>query len=145
MQLAEDNLTCGAGANAVSNPRVHAQHQLVEIFLRRDCFLIRRVGLHLLQERVELLLHLGRGLLPFVDHRLGIGADLFHLAQNCRRIAIGIEAFAGALHGFVFIALTDCAAEIFCFILEHGAGPLVRIRKVGRVTRIARRARDRDH
>ena len=95
-------------------------------------------------EEAVLLLHLGRRLLPFVDHRLCVRANLLHLTQNRGRIAIGIEAFAGALHGFVFVALTDRAAKIFCFVLKHGAGPLVRIQKLSRITRTAPRGRGRD-
>ena len=86
--------------------------------------LVDRVHLDLAEQLVELALHLLGGLLATLDHALRVHAELLHLPQQRRRLAVVLKRLVRALERLVLGALADEAAELDGFVLQHGVGEL---------------------
>ena len=75
----------------------------------------------MLEQIVELLLHLGRRVLAALDHPLGLIAKLVHLAQQGNRVAIAVQRLVRPLDRLVLRALSDEPAKLARFLVEHAS------------------------
>src|SRR6202022_77152 len=114
-----DDRTRGAFLHAVHDPLIHAQHELVEVFLRRDSALISGLCLDLLEHRVQLLLHLGSRVLPALDPLLSLATEFPPLLEQCHRFTVIVQRFARPLERLVFGALPNQAAYVLCLLFQH--------------------------
>src|SRR5688500_12165422 len=76
----DDRAGC-ALLHSLEDPGVHAGHGLVEVLLGDDEPLVGIVRLDDTEEVVQLMLHLLGRLLPALDHRVRIRANLLHLLE----------------------------------------------------------------
>src|SRR4029078_622817 len=114
-----DDGTCRPFLHPVHDPLIHPQHQLVEVLLRRDGALISRLGLNLLQHRIQLLFHFGRWILSALNEILGRAAQLFHFLKQNDCFLVVVERFTRPLERLILCTLTDHPPQFLRFILNH--------------------------
>src|SRR2546423_3120040 len=105
--------------HAIHDPLIHAQHELVEVFLRDHRSLIRRLRLDLVEHRVKLLFHLGRGILATLDQLLRVAAQLLHLLEQSDGLAILIESVARTLESLILRTLSYESAQVLRLFFQH--------------------------
>src|SRR5579862_2010427 len=103
----------------IEDPLVHLHHHLVEVLVRDHHPLVRRVGLHLAEQAVQLLLHLRRRVPTLLDHPLRIRPELLHLLQQRHCGLVLIERIVRALHGLVLGALADQSPQFHRPLIQH--------------------------